>query len=680
MVVQDDVARLQKYQALKQKEPEVNRVYQTRHLMDDAEAVDSDDDEMDAADMMARERYVVKSTGAVLSYDNAIQLLNHLCSLIPRDAFTNAHMPVYTGDFEVTVQLPRALPLSPKHLVFSGPIRKSKQEAKRAAAFRAVKRLREIDVFDEYLLPMARNEDYEGSRKKQRHKAKKNEVPVIMTVQVRDPWCMGQKLWLHPITIDSRPVAGLVTGSPFCPEDLAIDGCKVATLPAIVLNFDEDLEHEQRKAMDQFTRLCIWYNITSSPISGVLSLYLVPITADHSPDFMAIAELLDNPRGQSDWTMVSESCYDQILILSRNHWGRTYHLRKIRDDLSPMSVPLPGSREDSESTYYDYWMKKWSRKDSKRPAVVGRDGPILETSLLTRSTLGTYSLDTSLEQSRPVQFAHDGQLLPQNACLWVPMKRTLRQAFKILPVLCHRLTNAHRGQSARHELGLHQIPKGLIIEAFTIPSAAMPFNNQRLETLGDAVLQLCTTVHLLNKYPNRHEGQLSSMRQSYVQNKFLLFRALDVGLEKFVNSEIPSVYKWRYVVSDSEAEAEVRPKRLVLREYPRRSLQDCMEAILGASFVAGGIPLALENGTALGLEFGGTSPWPIRYHQSNTSTRIAPLFAELENKLGYQFRHNDFLLESLTHPSFTNSEVPSYQRLEFLGDGEHMRNFIHDRV
>ena len=43
--------------------------------------------------------------------------------------------------------------------------------------------------------------------------------------------------------------------------------------------------------------------------------------------------------------------------------GRTYLLRKIRDDLSPMSVPPRGSLQAAFPTYYEYFVSKWTKKN-----------------------------------------------------------------------------------------------------------------------------------------------------------------------------------------------------------------------------------------------------------------------------------------------------------------------------
>jgi endoribonuclease Dicer len=92
-----------------------------------------------------------------------------------------------------------------------------------------------------------------------------------------------------------------------------------------------------------------------------------------------------------------------------------------------------------------------------------------------------------------------------------------------------------------------------------------------------------------------------------------------------------------------------------------------MEATLGASFVTGGIEMALHTGRVLGVDFGGPAPWGIRYPMRQPSA-VSSMLSALEESLGYSFRDGSLLLEALTHPSFDNQITNSYERLEFLGD------------
>ena len=198
MVQEGHAAHLERYKNFSESEPQLRLVYQHRdeHLEPVVEEeLEEGEEREDPEDLAERERYVVPSTGAILTYNTAIGLLNHLCSLIPRDRFTPIHLPQYTGEFESTLNLPSSLPLPPERLVYVGPPRRTKKEAKRAVAFLAVKQLHQLSVFDDYLLPARAssgdNEDADG-----RSIGDVSRIPDTMEVMVRDPWTRGNKQWL----------------------------------------------------------------------------------------------------------------------------------------------------------------------------------------------------------------------------------------------------------------------------------------------------------------------------------------------------------------------------------------------------------------------------------------------------------------------------------------------------
>ncbi|KAJ7243385.1 hypothetical protein B0H12DRAFT_1130925 [Mycena haematopus] len=666
MVQENDLTQLARYKAFSEKDPELKAMYQSRH--DDAIDADSDvdEEEIHPNDLAERERYVVPSTNAVLSYDNAISLLSRLCALIPHDAFTPAHCPKYSGDFQAIVRLPSALPLFSQDLRYQGSRKFSKKEAKRAVAFLAVKRLHELDVFDQYLLPVASarkgHEENDGTSL-----LNVDQVPNIMRVSVKDPWTTdcSQKLWIHPIFIDNRRVAGLVTGTELYPVELVSGQSRVRISGADLVMSDG----MQREIMQLFTKECIWYRITSTPLDLPLGLYLVPVADTGQPDFPAMKRLLTFPRGNPDWESIHEADFSRLIVLNVNLTGHTYSLRQVRNDLSPSSVPPDGSQEAGFPNYHDYWVHKWTGKPGSRrkPPHVPESGPLLELSPLARSKCNPLNSrpfgNTSTEPwTKPSHI-----LFPRDCCRWVHISEDVREALEILPALYHRMTDIYRVRRARLSLSLPPILDDLLVEAFTLPCAIAGYNNQRLETLGDAVLELCTTVHLFNKYPNRHEGQLSLMRQNSVCNRFLLSRAKEIGLETFLTCETQGVRTWKDSIQRPVLDDFVRTSRCISREFPKRSLQDCMEATLGASFVTGGIEMALQTGRALGLDFGGPMPWNIRYRTPEASA-VPSVFAELEETLGYSFRCGKLLLEALTHSSFDNQTTSSYERLEFVGD------------
>ena len=93
-------------------------------------------------------------------------------------------------------------------------------------------------------------------------------------------------------------------------------------------------------------------------------------------------------------------------------------------------------------------------------------------------------------------------------------------------------------------------------------------NNQRLEFLGDAVLQLVISAELFRKFPTHDEGALSKARARLVNKEALAEQALavEIGLE--------------LVVSRGEEKSGGR-------ERPS-ALADAFEAVVGAIFLDGG--------------------------------------------------------------------------------------------
>jgi len=79
----------------------------------------------------------------------------------------------------------------------------------------------------------------------------------------------------------------------------------------------------------------------------------------------------------------------------------------------------------------------------------------------------------------------------------------------------------------------------LLAEALTHPSLGHEtqryhFDNQRLEFLGDAVLQLIFTEHLFKLFPSYSEGQLTKLRSRLVSREGLKVHAINIGLGNYL--------------------------------------------------------------------------------------------------------------------------------------------------
>jgi len=676
MIQQNNASELDNYRSLSENEPQIRRLYQSGipTLGAGGQTVDDEgnSDYVYPTDLAKRERFVVPGTGAILTYNTAIGLLGHLCSLIPRDAFTPAQRPRYSGTFVSTVFLPSMLPLTSEYLVYEGPRKHSTKEAKRAVAFKAVKALHALKLFDDHLLPVLGRAGLETAE----DTSLGNDVvdvPEVMDVAVLSPWTLASNLWSHPVLVDGKRIAGVVTGTPLPPAELVWDGTTLDLGEAKVVHFKSEEEYQKCRLLRDYTDIGLWWRVSARPRPTPLTCFLTPLVPNScQPDFQAMERLLMHPHGKFDWTGVDEREYGHILVMNTMQFGRPFLLHKIRSDLTPMSKPPADSREAGFETYSEFY--KWVvRKRKGRQHYIPTDGSLVEAFPMPRQTSQIYELlprDTSVDvemasvdDSRPYMF-------PMVTTSIFPMPEEMFSLFGLFPRLLHRVQDVWRARRTRVSLGLPPILDDRLIEATTLPAAAAGFNNQRLETLGDSVLKLCTSVHLYNKFPHYHEGQLDNLRQQLISNRTLMFRAKAIGLEQYLNIEGPNVKTWPAVVAADSPTLQdpACSDRTVKRSIPRRSLQDCMEAIIGAGYVSGGVSMALHVGTALGLTFGGRLSWGLRYAPPPEARPEPELYSELQGALGYEFQYFELLHEALTHPSFESSGK-SYQRLEFLGDG-----------
>ncbi|KAI9446772.1 hypothetical protein H4582DRAFT_2070099 [Lactarius indigo] len=579
MVQQNSTSEIDNYRSFSESEAHIKKLYRSsapRSLQEPVagETEDGGGDYVYPTDLAKRERFVVPSTGAILTYNSAIGLLGHLCSLIPCDAFTPSHKPRYSGDFVSTVRLPSTLSLPPEQLIYEGPRKHSKKEAKRAVAFKAVKALHSLGIFDNHLLPAHCKGDLEIDGD-QSQADDVTHVPETMDVTVISPWSLGSKLWSHPVSKDGRRIAGLVTGTPLPPTELCWNSTTVALGAAELVLFDTD-EDWQRRLMQDYTHLGLWWRVTAKPYSTPLSCYLVPLVPHSSqPNFQAMELLLKYPDGGShDWSGVDERAYGRTMIMNNTQHGRPFLLHKIRFDLTPLSKPPTEIKEIAFQTYREYYQWLLRKRKGHIPEIP-KDGPLVEAIFLPRQTSRAYQLlprDTSVDVEMASGEAAKPVLFPRTSTCLFMMPEEMISLFGLFPRLLHRVQDIWRARSARVSLDLPPILDDYLIEATTLPSAAAGFNNQRLETLGDSVLKL--------------------------------FRAKAIDLERYLSMEGQNVRAWPTVVADGSPTLEdpTRSDRTVKQRMARRSLQDCMEAITGAGYLSGGIPMALQVGSALGLE------------------------------------------------------------------------------
>ena len=120
------------------------------------------------------------------------------------------------------------------------------------------------------------------------------------------------------------------------------------------------------------------------------------------------------------------------------------------------------------------------------------------------------------------------------------------------------------------KLGYEFKDKKLIIEALTHKSYKQPYDNERLEFLGDAVLDLIVGEYLFKKFKNSDEGNLSKIRASLVN---------EMGFDKLARALNLGEY---ILLSNAEDNNGGREKSSLL--------SNAFEAIMGAMYLEAGLP------------------------------------------------------------------------------------------
>ncbi len=129
-------------------------------------------------------------------------------------------------------------------------------------------------------------------------------------------------------------------------------------------------------------------------------------------------------------------------------------------------------------------------------------------------------------------------------------------------------------QKLEERLGYKFKKEELVLEALTHKSCKKPYNNERLEFLGDAVLDLIIGEYLFKKFPNANEGDLSKLRASLVNEKGFQKLANSIDLGKNIH------------ISAAEENNEGRSKASIC--------SNAFEALIGAIYLESGLSKAQE--------------------------------------------------------------------------------------
>lgn len=264
------------------------------------------------------------------------------------------------------------------------------------------------------------------------------------------------------------------------------------------------------------------------------------------------------------------------------------------------------------------------------------------------------------------------------------------------PAIIHRIDSNLIALDACRLLGLDHIRPDLALEAFTKDSdnsgdhdeetvnfqGGMGNNYERLEFLGDCFLKMATTISLFTLAPDLNEADSHVERMLLICNRNLLNNALEVKLAEYVRSMAFNRRSWypEGLVLKKGKRTEAKKRHLLAD----KSIADVCEALIGAAYLTGqerdnSFDMAVQAVSAVVQDKNHSMKTYAEYYAAYQPPKwqTAPpsiiqqdMADRFHPRLGYRFRHPQLLRSAFHHPTYPSSyeNLPSYQRLEFLGD------------
>ncbi|KAJ7958428.1 Endoribonuclease dicer-like protein [Quillaja saponaria] len=381
------------------------------------------------------------------------------------------------------------------------------------------------------------------------------------------------------------------------------------------------------------------------------------------------------------------------MVVLAVHTGRIYSIVQVVNDMSAES-PFDGNSDKASSAH-----KNFTEYFSNKYGIVLRHPgqPLLRL----KQSHNPHNLLVNFNEGQVVKKPQMHVHIPPELLLTFDVQKDVLKSSYLLPSLMHRMETLILAAQLREDIGRQTssfcIPISLILEALTTVRCCESFSMERLELLGDSVLKYAVSCHLYLKYPKKHEGQLTSQRSWAVCNSTLHKLGTNHKLQGYIRDSAFDPRRWTApgqcslrtfpckcgvdtpeVALDGKFHTE-DPTVVVgkccdmgHRWIVSKTIADCVEALIGAYYVGGGLIATLHMMKWLGVDA------DLEPSLVSAAINTASLYsyvpkaneiATLEAKIGYEFSIKGLLQEAITHSS--EQEVGdgyNYQRLEFLGD------------
>ncbi|KAI3983849.1 hypothetical protein MKX01_011557 [Papaver californicum] len=397
-------------------------------------------------------------------------------------------------------------------------------------------------------------------------------------------------------------------------------------------------------------------------------------------------------------------------VVTAAHSGKRFYVDSVRCDMNaensfPRKEGYLGPLE--YSSYAGYYRQKYGVDliYKKQPLIRGRGVSNCKNLLSPRFEHSAAHEDESDENLNKTYYV----FLPPELCFVHPLPGSLVRGAQRLPSIMRRVESMLLAVQLRDSIN-YPIAGSKILEALTAASCQETFCYERAELLGDAYLKWIVSRFLFLKYPQKHEGQLTRMRQQMVSNMVLYQCALKKGLQSFIQADRFSPSRWsapgvlpvfdedtkdtesslfgpesnssgpQKVALDNngyeddnmeDGEVEVESDSSCYRVLSSKTLADVVESLIGVYYVEGGKNAAhhLMSWIGIEVEFDPEEVDAVKKPCSVPESVLKSVnFDALESSLNIKFHDKSLLLEAITHASRPSAGVSCYQRLEFVGD------------
>lgn len=536
---------------------------------------------------------------------------------------------------------------------------KTEKAAKRDAAFQAYVALYKAKMVDDNLMPLHRRKYADSGTTPQ-----EKQVKLIQVSESWDPWHDIAQLWrddLPPIPTKVQFEQPNPLGVPdmilLLPSQIPC-GCEFelfwnhnVTLKARIssdrdMKLDFDLKQAARFTQELF--LAAYQNRMTSSEVDFLTLFW-PMQAIQSPveDFLASVKGKVGPLTGSVDQLTIEQIQELGMARTTKRYSHPFIIQQI-----------------VETTSTDVDMQ-----DADTPADTiepNKPEPHFQGPTLPKRTDFLHQIP----QSELLPLAHTAQQLkPVRICHIDCIPAKFAKFALFIPSITHKIEVLYIAEKLARTV-LKQVQFSNLVHVLTAISASSAHEEndyQRYEFLGDSLLKLITSIHLVVNQPLWHEGLLSSAKDKIVSNGRLYRTALYLGLDRFILTKSFTGRKWRpSYVSQFEAVPEKK------RELSTKTLADVVESLLGAAFLDGGYGKleACAKIVLPGREWSSISEDVCTLYElapDSIQATLHPKLPQMQEILGYKFNKPSILFEALTHPC-SNDGARTYQRLEFLGD------------